>query len=68
MKVVFDIKENRVQFFTELIKNFDFISVKENDIIIPEHHKVIVRERKKNAKPEDYILISEFEKNLKLYI
>ena len=29
-------------------------SVAEQDIIIPEWHKKMVRERRKNAKPEDY--------------
>jgi hypothetical protein len=30
-------------------------AVNEQDLIVPEWHKEIVRERKKNAKPEDYI-------------
>jgi hypothetical protein len=46
------IPDNKYPFFMELLKNFDFVKVKDEDIIIPEEHKQIVRERIKMSEKD----------------
>ena len=48
----------------ELVKQLGF-EVTKDEVVIPEEHKAIVRERIKNAKPEDYIPWEEARTQLK---
>ena len=49
MKVTIDIPENKYKFFMDLVRNLGFNQVEE-DFIIPEEHKAIVRERTVKSK------------------
>lgn len=63
-----NVSDNKVNQLIELLsKNFGTVKVTEveDDIVVPEWHKEIVRERIKNAKPEDYIPWEEARKQLK---
>lgn len=61
-EVTLKIPEQKLSFFMELIKELG-IEVLENSEI-PESHKAIVRERIRDAKPEDYIPWEEARKQL----
>ena len=65
MKITLDIPENKYQFFLELIKSLNFITVEDRELTIPEWQKKIVRDRIKNTKPEDYLSWEEVEKQFK---
>lgn len=43
--VTLQIPENKYSFIMELLKSFDYVKVEEEDIIISEEHKGIVRQR-----------------------
>jgi predicted small metal-binding protein len=48
-KIVVHIPDNKYAFFIELLKNFDFISIEEKDMDIPEDQKEEVRSRIKKS-------------------
>lgn len=48
-QVILNIKDNKVGFFMELVKNFEFVKIADNDMVIPEEHKKIVRGRIKKS-------------------
>lgn len=62
-----NVSDSKYQQLVEyLTKHFGKVTVtEEEDIIVPEWHKEIVRERIKNAKPEDYIPWEEARKQLR---
>lgn len=51
-QIVLNIPDNKYPFFKELIKNFDFVKVEDEDWVIPEEHKKIVRERIKKSEKD----------------
>jgi len=55
-ELILEIQENNYPFFMELLKNFDFVKVK-NQNEIPEEHKKIVRERIKNHDKDRSLLV-----------
>jgi hypothetical protein len=63
-EITLKIPDKKLGFFMELVKQLGF-EVTKDDFVIPEEHKAIVRERIKNAKPEDYIPWDEARKQLK---
>jgi hypothetical protein len=63
-EITLKIPDKKLGFFMELVKQLGF-EVTKDDVVIPEEHKVIVRERIKNAKPEDYIPWEEARTQLK---
>ena len=65
MKITLDIPENKYQFFLELVKSLNFIKVDENDFVVPEWQKKIVRDRIKDTKPEEYLSWDEVEDKFK---
>jgi len=63
-----NVSDSKVNQLIELLsKNFGTVKVTEvqEDIVVPEWHKKIVRDRIKNTKPEDYISLEELESRLK---
>jgi len=44
------IPEEKYEFFVELLKNLDFVSI--NDFEIPEAHQKLVLERKRTSSPD----------------
>jgi hypothetical protein len=63
-EITLKVPDKKLSFFMELVKQLGF-EVAQDDLVIPEEHKTIVRERIKNAKPEDYIPWEEARKQLK---
>jgi hypothetical protein len=43
--ITLQIPDKKYAFFMELIKSFDFVVVKNDEVVIPEEHKSIVRNR-----------------------
>lgn len=64
-EITLKIPDKKLGFFMELVKQLG-LEVTNDDFVIPEEHKAIVRERLKNTKPEDYIPWDEARKQLKL--
>ena len=66
-QITLNIQDSKFNFFLELIKNFDFIHVSD-DIVIPEEHKKIVRERieKYGNSLENYQEWKDIEDKIKL--
>jgi hypothetical protein len=62
------IPENKYSFFMELLKNFDYVKVEENDMEIPEEHKIIVRQRTKASKDDPSRLLNWDEAKHKLKV
>jgi hypothetical protein len=62
-EVTLRIPDNKYQFFMELVRNLGFENAEV--LNIPEEHKVIVRERIKNSKPEELIPWQEARKQLR---
>lgn len=62
-EVTIKIPDSKYQFFMELVSNLGF--EKAEDMDIPEEHKLIVRERIKNSRPEDLISWEEARKQLR---
>jgi len=50
--ITLHIPENKYSFFIELLKNFDYVKVEENEMGIPEEHKNIVRQRMKASEAD----------------
>lgn len=66
MQLYIDIQDSKANAFIEFMKTLDYVKVNDpEDFVIPEEHKKIVRERIKNAKPEDYIPWEKAKKSLK---
>jgi hypothetical protein len=57
-QVTLHIPENKYPFFLELLKNFDYVKVEENDMEIPEEHKNIVRQRIKASEADPSRLLN----------
>jgi len=68
--ITLHIPENKYPFFMELLKNFDYVKIEENDIVIPEEHKKIVRERLQKSKenPSRILDWNKVKDNFKLMI
>ena len=68
-QLILDIADNKVNFFLELIKKFDFIKVKEKSkyIELTVEQKDILEERIENYKnnPESYIDFDDVKSNIK---
>lgn len=65
-KIILHIPDNRYSFFMELLKNFDFISIEEKDVEIPDEHKKEVRKRIKKSEEDPSRLMDwdEAKKNI----
>ena len=63
-EVTLKIPDKQLQFFMKLFKQLG-LEVKDEEIIIPEEHKEIVRERLKNAKDENFTPWEDARKKLK---
>jgi len=48
-QITLNIPDKEYDFFVQLMKKFSFIKIKETDFEIPEEHKKLMIERKKNA-------------------
>ena len=64
-EVTLKIPEKKLTFFLELRKQLGF-EVAGNDVVIPEEHKKIVRERIKYTNPETYVSWEEARRQLKV--
>jgi hypothetical protein len=63
-EITLKVPDKKLNFFMELVKQLGF-EVTQDDLVIPEEHKEIVRKRIKNAKQEDFIPWEEARKQLK---
>ena len=63
-EITLKIPEKKISFFLELVKQLG-IEVSQNEQVIPEEHKTVVRDRIKNADPESYIPWDDARKQLK---
>lgn len=60
------IPDNLYSSFLKLVKHLPDVTIREEeDFTVPEWQKEIVRQRIKNAKPENFKSYSEVQKNLK---
>jgi hypothetical protein len=66
-EITLKIPDKKFNFFMELVNQLG-IEVSKDEIIIPDEHKAIVRDRINNAKPEDSIPWEEARKQLKFKI
>lgn len=66
-EVKLKIPEEKFEFFRELVHElgFEFTEEAEEQPEIPEEHKAIVRERIKNANPDDFVPWEEVRKKLR---
>ena len=62
-KIVVNVPEHNLDAFLQLMASNEF-KVVEEDFIVPEWHKEIVRERIRNNKDSDYIPWEQVKKNL----
>ena len=54
-QVTINVPDNHYSFFLELLKNISFIEkFNEEEIVVSEQEKDIIRQRIKSAKPEDF--------------
>ena len=51
-QIILRIPDNKYSFFIELLKNFDFVTIEEEGIEIPEEQKNKVRERMKKSQSD----------------
>ncbi len=65
MKITLNIKNNKLPFFLELVKNFDFITIEESDEFISEEQKKIVFKRM-GDKSKTFINSEILEKKIKV--
>ena len=63
-EITLKIPESKISFFMELVRELGLEEVTTDDFLIPEEHKVLVRERIKNAKEDDFIPWDEARENL----
>ena len=54
-QVTINVPEKKMEFFLELIDSLGFSRSDDEELVIPEAHKKIVRERMRTAKPGDYV-------------
>lgn len=70
MQLLLDIKDkNKAALLLEFLKSLNYISVKElsdNDVIVSEAEKNIMRERVKKAKPENFKNWDDIKNSFKL--
>lgn len=62
-RIVVNVPDEKLTEFNQAMNTMGFQS-KEEDFVVPEWHKEIVRERIKNTKEEDYIPWEEVKKKL----
>lgn len=63
-QVTLNIPDKEYDFFMQLLKKFTSIKVKkEADFVIPESHKQLVRERRKNSKESDLVKWNDVKKS-----
>lgn len=54
-QVTINVPDNKYSFFVELLKSIDFIDkFNEEDIVVTEQEKKVIRQRIKKAKPGDF--------------
>ena len=54
-QVIINVPDSKYNFFIELLKSIKFVSkFNEDDIIISEQEKKLIRQRIKNAKPHNF--------------
>ncbi len=63
-QIILNIPDNKLSFFMQLIKEFNYIKIEEPDNSIADEHKQLVRTIKKNTKPEQYIEATKLFKDL----
>jgi hypothetical protein len=67
MKVTLDIDDSKAAFLLELLSSLDYVTIDtDTQFEVPEWHKEIVRQRIKDATPNDYITWDEMKKKIKL--
>lgn len=67
MKVTLNIDDSKAAFLLELLGSLDYVTIDTDEQMeVPEWHKEVVRQRIKDAKPEDYITWDEMKKKIKL--
>lgn len=66
-QIILRIPDNKYSFFIELLKNFDFVTIEEEGIEIPEEQKNKVRERMKKSQSDPSRLLKwdEIKKKIK---
>jgi len=62
-EITLKVPDSKLAFFMELVKQLG-LKVRQEEIVIPEEHKAIVRKRIQNSKPEDLIPWEEARKQL----
>jgi len=62
-QLTLSIPDKEYDFFMQLLKKFDSIKIKEEDFEIPEEHKQLVRERRKNSKESDLVKWNDIKKS-----
>jgi len=62
-QLTLNIPDKEYDFFMQLLKKFDSIKIKEEDFEIPEEHKKLVRERRKNSKESDLVKWNDIKKS-----
>ena len=62
--ITLKIPDNKTSFILQLIKEFNYVDIKEVHSTISEEHKNIVREIKLHTKIEDFIDADTFMNNL----
>jgi len=54
-QIVVNIPDNKYSFFVKLLKSLDFVNkIKEDDIVIPDPEKKLMRKRIRDAKPHNF--------------
>lgn len=67
MKVTLNIDDSKAAFLLELLGSLGYVTIDTDEQMeVPEWHKEVVRQRIKDAKPEDYITWDEMKKKIKL--
>ena len=68
MNITLTIDDRYKKAFLEFIKTLSYVTVKEQeeDIVIPEKHKAVVRDRIKNTTPDELLDWDEVKDNFKL--
>lgn len=63
--ITLNLPDNKLSFFLQLVKEFEYVAIEEIDSPISEDHKNLVREIKKNTKLNDFVDAKTFMKTLK---
>ena len=68
MNITLTIDDHYKATFLAFIKTLSYVQIKEkkNDMVIPEKHKSLVKERMKNTKPDELLDWDEVKNNFKL--